>query len=198
MKEETFIFKVFKEFLEAGFSLKILQKEGLGKGGQHGGYFDSSLMEISIAYKSEDRLCTIIHEYNHFLQWKNRRIFWLKYGGESSVLSEWLNGTDFSKHRITKEIKNLIRIERDCEIRTVKTFDKYKFKYPDGRENYIRGCNAYIFCHLYVKKYRKYPSSKYMNNSFFQNFPNEFLPISCYFKGVDKKGNDMTHFFESI
>lgn len=198
MKEETFILKVFKEFLEAGFSLKIFQKEALGKGGQHGGYFDSSLMEVYIAYKSKFRLCTIIHEYNHFLQWRNRKKFWEKCGGNSSVLSEWLSGTDFSKNKITKEIKNVIRIERDCEIRTVKTFDKYKFKYPISRDYYIRGANAYLFSNLYIKKYRKYPPSKFMCQEFYNNFPNEFLPISCYFKGIDKKGNDLTHFFENI
>lgn len=198
MKEETFISKVFKEFLDSGFSLKILQKEGLGKGGQHAGYFDSSLMEVHIAYKNKHRLSTIVHEYNHFLQWKNRKKFWKKYGGDSSVLTEWLNGTDFSKNKITKEIKNTIRIERDCEIRTVKTFDRYKFKYPTTRENYIKACNAYIYCHLYVKKYRKYPSIKYMNPEFYQKFPNEFLPISFYFKGIDKNGKDLTNLFEKV
>jgi len=176
--------KIINDLLDSKITLKLFAKKSLGRGGTHVGTFDGLNKEITLAFLSKNSIQTLVHEYCHFLQWKNKKKFWKKYGGNDGSLDEWLNGKEFSKHKITRFIKNTIRIERDCEKKTVSILKKYKIKFDE--KEYIKQSNVYILSYWYIKEYRKWPNKKIYDVSFYNTMPDSFLPLSFYLKGVNK------------
>lgn len=177
--------KIINDLLDSHITIKLLAKKSFSGG--YSGTFDGLNKEVVLAYLNKDSIQTLAHEYCHFLQWKKYKKFWKKYGGNDGSLEEWLNGKEFTKHKITRFIKNTIRIERDCEKKTVALLKKYKIKFDEKK--YIQQSNVYILSYWYIKEYRKWPSKKIYHPSFYEKLPDSFLPLSFYLKGVDKDGN---------
>jgi hypothetical protein len=196
MTRDNFICKVVQECIKNGITLKIIQKEFVGKD-RYSGWFDPTKKELVCAYKNLNGFTVLVHEYNHMLQWKNRKEFWNKCGqNDESFLFDWIAGKEMSASKVTRILKKTIRLERDCEIRTLKTFKKYKLDVD--LEHYIRQANVYIYSYWFIRKYRKWPSMKIYSKSFLDQMPNEFLPLHFYLNGLDKSGNKVIVLYEKF
>jgi len=193
MTRNEFIGKVAVECIENGVSLKIIQKEIVGG---YGGWFDPNRKELVCAYKSSNGFETLIHEYHHFLQWKNRPHFWKKCSGNDNPFLSWLHGDETSKNKLTRAFNKAIELERDCEINSVKFIKKHGLNVDI--ERYIREANAYLYSYHYVKKYRNWPPTTIYTKKLIEKMPNKILSLQHYKKGVDEKGNKVIVFYEQI
>lgn len=115
------------------------------------GYFSEYKREIVV--KIEDNFVeTLIHEYCHFLQFKNKKELWKKSKLALNVMWNWLDGVDYHKQTITKAIRIVQELELDCEKNTIDIIEKYKL--PIDKVKYIKYANAYILFHNYIIKNR--------------------------------------------
>lgn len=125
------------------------------------GFWDDSnnkelVLKCAIKREPEKWLSIFVHEYNHFVQWRDRCDVW--HANRRITAAEWsdiLHNVPMSKQRINNIITAVRNIELDCEKRTVKMF--YKFGIPKRFiRAYIKNANIYIFYQTYLLEYRKW------------------------------------------
>lgn len=195
MTRNEFIGKVAAECISNDITFKIIQKSSVLN---YSGWFDSNKKELVCAYKSLNGFETLIHEYNHFLQWKNRPHFWKKCDGDNNLFLSWKRGNhnDITKNKLTRSFYKAIELERDCELKSIKCIKKHNLDVD--LEKYIKEANMYIFSYHFVKKYRDWPKSLIYTEEFINSMPNEILPLQNYKKGIDKKGTDITILYDQL
>lgn len=193
MTRNEFIGKVAVECIENDVSLKIIQKEKISN---YSGWFDSNKKELVCAYKSINGFETLIHEYNHFLQWKNNPKFWQKCAADKCPFLNWVGGEETSKTKLTRAFNKAIELERDCEINSISFIKKHNLDV--NLKQYILEANAYIYSYHYVKKYRNWPSTTIYTQDLVKKMPKKILSLEHYKKGVDEKGNSVILFYEQL
>jgi hypothetical protein len=195
MTRNEFIGKVASECVSNDISLKIIQKNSVCN---YSGWFDGNRKELVCAYKSPNGFETLIHEYNHFLQWKNRPDFWKKCDGFNNLFLAWKEGyyCDITKNKLTRAFNKAIELERDCELNSVKCIKKYELDVD--LKNYIKEANSYLFSYHFVKNHRDWPKSSIYTKQIISEMPEEILPLENYKKGVDKEGNSIIVLYERI
>lgn len=192
MTKNEFIGKIVSELLENEVSLKIVQKKSQNN---YGGWFDPHRKELFCAYKGKYGFEILIHEYNHFRQWYYRREFWDSCNANDGHFLLWLEGDDsITKAEKEKGFKDTLKLERDCEINSIKTIQKYDL--PVDLENYFKLANSYLFSHYYARKYREWPTKIMNSKNFKDKMPIEILPLENYIKGIDKSGKRIIFSYE--
>jgi hypothetical protein len=193
MTRNEFIGKVAADCISNDISFKVIQKSVVCN---YSGWFDSNRKELVCAYKSINGFETLIHEYNHFLQWKNRPDFWEKCGGFNNLFLAWKEGyhDDISKNKLTRAFNKAIELERDCEINSIKCIKKYELDVDIKR--YAKEANSYLFSYHFVKKYRNWPKNSIYTEQLISEMPEEILPLENYKKGVDSEGNSIILLYE--
>lgn len=193
MTRNEFIGKVAVECVTNGVSLKIVQKTSVCN---YAGWFDSNIKELVCAYKNPNGFETLIHEYNHFLQWKNRPDFWQKCDGDNNPFLCWLQGDEMTKNKLTRAFYKALELERDCEIQSIKTIKSLNLDVDV--EKYTKEANSYLFSYHFVRKYRDWPARTIYTKSLVEQMPNKILPLENYKKGVDKEGNKIILLYETF
>jgi hypothetical protein len=193
MTRNEFIGKVAVDCIENGVSLKIVQKATVCG---YAGWFDSNKKELVCAYKNRNGFETLIHEYNHFLQWKNRPDFWEKCDGDNNPFLCWLQGDETTKNKLTRAFYKAVELERDCEINSIKFIKKHNLDVD--LEKYTREANAYLYSYHYVKKHRDWPPRHVYKKSLVEMMPETILSLEHYKKGVDKEGNRLILLYEQL
>jgi hypothetical protein len=191
MTKNEFIAKVAVECLENGVSLKIVQKAAI-KG--YAGWFDSNKKELVCAYKSVNGFEVLIHEYHHFLQWKNSPEFWKKCEADKSPFLLWVLGNETTKNKLTRAFYKAIELERDCEANSLKFIKEHGLDV--NAEKYSQEANAYLYSYHFVKKYRKWPSTSIYTKDLIKKLPKEILSLEHYKKGIDDNGNKVILLYE--
>lgn len=193
MTRNEFIAKVAVECIQNNVSLKIIQKEMVNG---YGGWFDSNKKELVCAYKSVNGFETLIHEYHHFLQWKNSPKFWEQCEADKNPFLCWLEGDETTKNKLTRAFYKAIRLERDCEIRSIKFIKKHGLDVDV--QKYTREANAYLYSYHYLKKYRDWPAVTIYTKKLIREMPDKILSLDHYKKGVDEKGNKLIVLYEQL
>lgn len=186
MTRNEFIGKVASDCVSHGFSIKILQKKHF-KG--YSGWFDAVSKELVCAYKTRNGFETLIHEYNHFLQWKNRKKFWKECRGDDNPFLTWISGEELKKNVLHESFEQAVRLERDCEMRSIQCIKKHDLDVDVVQ--YAQEANAYLFSYFYILKNRDWPPRKVYNRKLIDKMPKTILSLDCYLKGVDKNGKDV-------
>ena len=129
----------------------------LGDGvGRCGGYFDGT--NIVVASKNKKWFEILLHEYCHFLQYKDENKWYLKsteLNQSDKTLNDWLTGSKkFSIYEVDLLCTVEQKMELDCEKRVIKLIDKLNL--PINKELYIKEANAYIFLYTHINKYGKW------------------------------------------
>lgn len=176
----SFTLKVVKELLSHGFSVHLHQKEHLdGYGGWFGN--DPNEEEFVVAIKHPMGFEILIHEYCHFLQWKNDREFW-----ESSVdydlLFDWISDPNLviPDDDLDKSLKTILTIEHDCESRVLKLVKHNPIEDFDTNK-YIRAVNAYLWSYQINRELRKSPIRPIYTDRVMEQMPDTFnLDLSYY------------------
>ena len=159
---EDFLEKVKKDCIKHDVELcledkKYIRDELFGCSG----YFDyeNKVIAVAIKKKKTDWLGVLVHEYCHMIQWiRNVKVWTDCFHHELDtcvIIDLWLRNlvelTDKQKHNY---INRTIRLEKDCEKRTVAMIIKYNL--PIDIDEYIRYANAYIAFYAAMAEYRSW------------------------------------------
>lgn len=176
MTKDEFTGKIISELLDDNFSICVLQKRRINK---CGGWFDQAKMELKVAYKNKYGFEILIHEYCHYLQWKNDNKFFNEKVKEVGIVFDWLAGEDYSNYKINKAIRNTIELEWDCEKRALELIKSYKL--PVDVEVYIKTSNAYLLFYHIVESERKWSKkSPYNDKKILDLVSNERMDLDYY------------------
>lgn len=143
------------------------------------GYFDGKI--ISIAVKNYLWLSVLVHEFSHFLQWREQCSEWItedKFGNRE--LEHWLRGKEVKN--IKRAINNIISLELDCEKRALKLIAQHDL--PINTATYIQRANECLFYYKYIEETRKWDNS--LEESY-NNMPSRFMSDSYYKKSLPDK-----------
>lgn len=146
------------------------------------GYFDEINRELVISINDKDWLSVLVHEYCHYLQFMEQDKTYMNLV-ENDVINhlnniwDWLDGDyEFeSTKEKNKSFDKVIKMELDCEKRTIKKILEYDL--PIDLKNYEETAHIYLYYYLFAKKYKKWLSEYYSfaDNKLFDDIPNKTL-----------------------
>lgn len=122
------------------------------------GYFSHEPLELRIASKNPEWYKILLHEYCHFLQYKEQTPIWREVINNNyfQKFDNWLNHTvELSESELNLVVDKIVELEKDCELRVIELIKKYNL----GIENYEAEMNAYLSYYSEVKKTRIFNSS---------------------------------------
>jgi hypothetical protein len=100
---------------------------------------DIPIIKVAVGNKTNERwFGVLIHEYCHFLQWREQSKLWTDFEDSNFNIEEIIN----NPKKFKKEILTLIRLEADCERRVVQLIRKYGLF--DEKE-YAKEANAVLY-----------------------------------------------------
>lgn len=144
------------------------------------GFFDEKTLVVATNKKCKlDWIGTIIHESCHLDQFIEKSKVYMKDDLGLYVVEDWIKGKQKDKKKAFKAFIDTIRMELDCEQRSVKKFKKYKIKFDE--KEYVQQANAYIFSYVYAFLNKKWYPVPYEKKSIVRRMPNEFKKPVDYF-----------------
>lgn len=176
MTRNNFICKVFSELLDDKFSVLIHQKKMVEF---CGGWFDSEGREFVVAMKNKMGFEILIHEYSHYLQWKNRKRFYNKGANACEIIFSWLEGKFYKQETIENAIKDVIALEWDCEMGALELIRKYSLDVDIDR--YLKASNAYLLFYHIVHSERKWCKKSPYSPNIVASMPPVLQPLEYYF-----------------
>jgi len=155
---------VSKACIENGVTFRMHNgaKVHLGHKIYSSGFFSSDPRSLELAVstgvKGENWLIILIHESCHLDQWiEDRAVF--DGMDKSASLDEWLSGKRMWKKRIDKAVEEIVKIELDCEKRSVKKIKEYGL--PIDIKRYTMMANTSMYFSSWLKKLRMWvPKNK--------------------------------------
>jgi hypothetical protein len=139
------LYKIIKKDLKE-YDGKIILYKGEYCGGNDRcyGMFDFNskeqpVLKIAVGNKSNEHWFGIlIHEYCHFLQWRDNTKIWKQFEESNFSIDDIINSP--KKHK--KELLLLMKLEADCERRVIKLIKKYRLF---SVKEYAQEANAVLF-----------------------------------------------------
>ena len=121
------------------------------------GYFDEDGRELVfwVDQYNMDWVATAVHEYGHFLQFKNKKDMWdrLLVGNQQD---EWLAGQYFPQEKADKFGNDCAEIEHDNEKQVIDLVKKFGLEEFVDIETYTQKANAYVIFYQIINKYRRF------------------------------------------
>ncbi len=171
-----FIVKATRILLDHGFGVLLHRKDNLSG---YGGWFSSEdgEKELVVALDHHMGFEIFIHEYCHFLQWKNKRQFWDESDKYYDILFEWIEKPELQipETELIKSLETILAIEHDCESIVLKLTKLNPIQNFD-RDKYIRAANAYLWSYHINKELRKRPKNPIYTEELLESMPNTFNP----------------------
>ena len=127
------------------------------------GYFDTEredniILACAINKPLHQWFMVYLHEYGHFMQWKDNSFYFDKkdkrYIKSDEIIDNWIDGKNYPQDIIIKAIRFIQKCELDCEKKVVKLIKKFNFPIDIGE--YIQEANSYIHFYNYVLIRRKW------------------------------------------
>lgn len=182
--KNNFIVKAVRHLLDNDFSILLYNKDQLEDA--CGGWCwiddDENKREFAVAMKHHMGFEIFIHEYCHFLQWKNDRKFWDSTLKTYDILFDWIadKSIEFSTEQLQQSLKDIISIEHDCERRVLKMVKNNPIEDFDT-DKYIRAANAYLWSYHTNLELRKRPKNPIYSQKLLESMPNAFnTDVSFY------------------
>lgn len=192
---EDFLEKVKKDCIKNDIKLFLHhEKYVVEEWGGCSGYFDAENKMIVVATKKKksDWLGVLAHEYCHMLQWLRDVKVWtdcFHYGLDTAeIIDLWLKGfVELTNEQKYNYIDRTIKLERDCEQRTVAVIEKYEL--PIEIDQYIKYANAYIGFYAAMAQYRKWYNplkAPYNSKRIAAKMPSNLNTLTYSCKGLAK------------
>ena len=144
------------------------------------GYFDEETLAVATKKeKMEDWLDVLVHESCHLDQLLEGPPTWIPDKDSLFIVEDWIHGKKLSKKTLEKGFKNALKLELDCEKRTVKKMQKYKI--PFNKNQYVQKANAYLFSYTYAFVRKVWYPKPYEDPKIYKNMPTKFLTVEQYF-----------------
>jgi hypothetical protein len=187
----NFTVKVVRELLNHGFSILLYNTEQLEDA--CGGYcwIDDDKRELSVAMKHHMGFEILIHEYCHFLQWKNDPKFWYSHIEKYDLLFDWINdkNMEVTEKDLKDSLESIIAIEHDCESRVLKLVKNNPIEDFDINK-YIRAANSYLWSYHLNRELRQRPNNPIYTNRVIEKMSPLFCSLSYYLDKENLSEND--------
>lgn len=168
--------------------VNLVNKRQLEDG--NGGVFYSTNKEISCAIKRpfKEWFPVFLHEYNHYIQYKERPPIWIKEEINNSyeTFYNWLDyDIELKKSEINFHCSIIKGVEADCERRVVKMIKSHNLEIDI--DQYVQEASAYVCTYNIIAETRKNPK-KYSKDlvslmspkRIITKFNNEAQRKACY------------------
>lgn len=131
-------------------------------------------LRIATGGSLADWLPIFVHETCHLDQ-DQENPSWFEAAEEAhQTLEQWLAGK-VELNNPMQVAKDIIRLEHDCEARTLTKIAKYKL--PIDRSEYVQKANAYLISYHVTVADRSWKSAPYNNPSIWQQMPKTLLSL---------------------
>lgn len=175
MTKENYICKVVSELIKDKFSILLQQSKTIG---DFGGSFDYHNKEFIVSMQNKMGFEILIHEYCHYLQWKEDRKYFLKLINNCAIVFDWIDGKFFKKDIIDYAIMGVIELELDCERRSLEQIKKYKLDVDV--EDYCKAANSYLLFYNIVRETRKWYGDTPYTTSLNKSMPSKLMDLEFY------------------
>lgn len=175
MKDNNFVCKVINELIDDDYSVFIHNKKMVD---YCGGWFDCNKREFVVAMKNRLGFETLIHEYSHYLQWKNKKRFYNKKLKSVEIVFNWIDGKFFKKNIVEEAMGEVIELEWDCEIGAMDIIRKYDLKVDLGE--YAQAANAYLMFYNFILETRLWCKEAPYNLKIMNLMPTALQPLEFY------------------
>lgn len=160
MNMETFIGKCVNDMVSKGVSVEITPRKRTGKfgynyfyDGTHPDYGKRVTFKINYYTPSlTDIFDIFVHEYCHFLQWKDEIPLWAEARGANKNLDDYLE--DKQNSCSIEDLRMVQKLELDCDRRAVELIKAYNL--PVDLDRYIVESNGYILSYNLIHKARMF------------------------------------------
>jgi len=173
MTKAQFYGLTLPQLIDEGITVKLVQRSSQDN---CIGWFDEETKEFGCCLKQEEFFNIYLHEYCHFLQWRDDPDFFRKAGAGITILTHWLKKRRKSGQngRVRTQL-----LELDAERRALRLIKKYKLPVDVGR--FCQRANVCLFGYLLVEKNKKWPKYFY-TEKIMSYFPKRLLPLGEYGK----------------
>jgi hypothetical protein len=139
------------DLLRNGITFTLRQEPNIEYAG--GCFFDQDkTLKVTTNRRSKTWRQIFLHEYCHFLQWKEKSKWFTTAGVSFGPMNfwEWLEGeVTLTPHQINLAINFFQGLERNCEQRAIKIIKDKDLGFD--LEKYIKGANSYIMLYNVVR-----------------------------------------------
>ncbi len=151
-----------QELIRNGISVHLTYKDAINK--LYGGSFCAHNKVFRVAMgNGMDSIHSFIHEYAHFLQFRNNKAFWdRKIEKGVYTFFGWLDGDAFTPAEVERSLRLTIEIEHDCEMTALKVISAYEL--PVDPSTYSRVCGMNLMRYHIVARDRKWTTGGYSVN----------------------------------
>lgn len=171
---------VINELIDDDYSVFIHNKKMVD---YCGGWFDSNKREFVVAMKNRLGFEILIHEYSHYLQWKDRKRFYNKKLKSVEIVFNWIDGKFFKKSIIEEAIREVIELEWDCEVNAMKKIISYDLSV--NLNEYAQAANAYLMFYQYILETRLWCKTSPYNPKIMSMMPTSLQPLEYYQTSVN-------------
>jgi hypothetical protein len=154
MNKKEFLTKVVAELLDDDFAILLHRKDNIdGYGGWFGA--EDGEREFVVALNNSMGFETALHEYCHYLQWKNNRVLWEKSALTYDILFEWIDKPvlDYTKDELDQSLHDILELEHDCEKLALNILKTENIS-DINVDSYIKAVNAYLW-HYHINREKR-------------------------------------------
>jgi hypothetical protein len=177
----NFITKCTRELLSNGFSVLIHRKKELdGYGGWFGA--EDGEKELVVALDHDMGFEVFLHEYCHYLQWKNNRDLWDRSLLTYDTLFEWIDKPEssYTEEELNQSLHDILELEHDCENKALRLLQNNPIE-GVSIDKYIRAVNAYLLHYHINRSLRKRPKNPIYSERVLSHMSNRFNPNLDYY-----------------
>lgn len=172
-----FINETKKKAAENGIKI-VIQNSDLvyapGESEGSAGYFDSERKVLAVAKKGKtaDWMGIFVHESCHMDQWIENNFMWEKLSLGYDLFFRWLDGEEVSEEILSECVQDIIRLEKDCEQRSIKKIKQYELDID--LVVYRKKANSYLYGYLFFLEIREWIPKVYLNSNIWKSAPSRF------------------------
>ena len=155
MTQEEFTGKAIVELIQSGVTVKFNKHTYYSKHAYN--YFlgndkNPKMLINCLGRETSYWFPIFIHEYCHFLQWKEDKVKWKTYDQHCTLFFDYIEGKiDYISDETVEKVQEL---EMDCDKRAMKLIDELQLEV--NLDEYIQYANIYYISHGLMKKYKEF------------------------------------------
>jgi hypothetical protein len=142
---------------------------------------DNPILKIAKGGSEEEEWFGILlHEYCHFLQWRDDSKIWNNFCDHDVTYSEII----LKPEKYKKELQALMELEINCEKRAVNII---KSNNLFNHKEYVQCANAILYKYAFLHKYHKWPDNNKKYHRIKEHCPNKILKSYKEYLNIPEK-----------